>query len=89
MNIKQIIQEEIDSFEWAKEDTIYFEVGTCMEYQDGRRYMVTSFSKTPSGTEILNTVTRMNNKGTWKSKGLSKSHVMDDLNNGTMTFCHD
>ena len=89
MNLKKIIQEEIDSFDWAKEDTIHFDVGTCLEFHDGRKYMVTSFSKTPSGTEILNTVTRMGDRGTWKSKGLSKFHVEEDLNNGTMTFCHD
>jgi hypothetical protein len=94
MNIKKLIREEIDAFDWAKEDTIHFGVGTCLRYEtedlayeDEREWIVVGFSKTPSGTEILDCVCKNCHPDAIKKMGLSKSHVEEDLHNGDMTFC--
>jgi len=81
INIKQIIQEEIGSFDWADDVQPSIGVGMCVQFvRDGIPLTIVKIS---DGRAYMTTT-----KGDRLSMGVNGKHSMtSNLSDGTMTIC--
>lgn len=81
MNIKRIIREEMDSFDWAKELTDDIRVGTCLKYSDSStKWKVASIMSFTDGPSIL-----LYNG--YNSVTISLDNANDMLAKGMLSYC--
>ena len=77
MNIKRIIQEEIDSFDWTNEVNTTVQVGTCLQEPNGVQWTVHNVSGDIVGVSGSN----------GRNDNIIMDYISTSLNNGSLTYC--